>query len=75
MLHCTKGEFTHQEEPVPDFTRMPEAIDFVAGQAWLSPNLPLRAAASVERPRTDAGKRLSWGTALRDIAAILRRVG
>ena len=61
---------------MPDFTKIPEAIDFVAGQSWLSPQEAGHAAVGPASPRPAAkSQRLSWQIALRNIAAILRRVG
>jgi len=58
------------------YLEMPEALNFIAGQAWLSPSEPVRAARLSptlhRQPRTG---RLGWSEALREILAILRRVG
>jgi hypothetical protein len=58
-----------------DFMKIPEALDFVAGQSWLSPDEPVRAA-PVRRTGASgpAPTRLGWREALRQIADIVSRI-
>ncbi|MBE5073766.1 hypothetical protein IM511_05565 [Erythrobacteraceae bacterium E2-1 Yellow Sea] len=54
------------------FSEMPEAIDFIASQAWLSPDEPVANNVShVRRPVTN--RRIGPSQALREIASILSR--
>jgi hypothetical protein len=57
-----------------DFSKVPEALDYVAGQAWLSPLEPVatdrsRAATGVQR----GAQPLHWRDAVRQIVAIVKR--
>jgi hypothetical protein len=53
------------------YFEIPEAVDHVAGQAWLSPDEgPPRVKA-----RHSPMRKLSFGEALSEIAAIVRRIG
>ncbi len=58
-----------------DFLRMPEALNYIAGQAWLSPEEPVQA---VRQPNFEGSNtrldRLGWREAVRQIRAIVRRI-
>ena len=58
---------------MPDFTNIPEALEFLAGQAWLTPEEACPAfrppASAIQRPPG-----LSWRDAMRQIAAIVSRI-
>jgi hypothetical protein len=59
-----------------DFTKIPEAMDFIAGQSWLSPDEPVTAAAARGPALSPRGSsNLGWRDALREIADTLGRVG
>ncbi|MDP3677250.1 MAG: hypothetical protein Q8R44_19495 [Novosphingobium sp.] len=57
---------------MPSYLEMPEAIDFIAGQAWLSPTEPASAAPRASPRRMPPP--LHWREALREMAAILKRM-
>lgn len=54
------------------FSEMPEAIDFIASQAWLSPDEPAARIVGYT-PVKSASSRIGPGQAMREIAGILRR--
>jgi hypothetical protein len=57
------------------FVEIPEALDFIAGQSWLAPDEPSRAATHKHRRYvSQAAPKLGWHEALRQIAAIMRRI-
>jgi hypothetical protein len=58
-----------------DFTKIPEALDYVAGQSWLSPDEPVRAASGrAEGGSGSTRARIGWREALRQIAGIVSRI-
>ena len=58
-----------------DFLMIPEATDFIADQAWFSPNRPVMTMGESQRPvMVRLGQKLTWRGALREIAAILKRI-
>ena len=54
------------------FSEMPEAVDFIASQAWLSPDEPVAYNVGLAR-KPAAKRRIGPSQALREIAGILRR--
>ena len=60
---------------MPHFMDIPEALEFIAGQSWLSPDEPVRALGGGGRTALAfRPTKLTWRAAIREIAAILRRV-
>jgi uncharacterized membrane protein len=58
-----------------DFMKIPEALEFVAGQSWLSPDEPVRAASGrVAGGSGPTRTRIGWREALRQIAGIVSRI-
>ncbi len=56
-----------------DFEKIPEALDYVAGQDWLTPRGLVRVDRNTSAAADGGPPLLHWRAALREIARILRR--
>ena len=72
IVQCTMAIATEGASVMKHFSEMPEAVDFIASQAWLSPDEPV--AYNVNFAAKPAPhRRIGPSQALREIAGILRR--
>jgi hypothetical protein len=58
-----------------DFTRIPEALDFIACQSWLAPDAPDQPAQTDRSPRRKpVPAKIGLPEAIRQIATIIRQI-